>query len=149
MRTSSRLFAAGLAIAAAALALTMYELKVRRDFSAKTATTIGTVLRKGAMLRTSRRSQSQSFCWVEYEFAAPDGKARLQGWGMWSDACGLKQGGPVPVEYVVANPAVNRPPGGGPPIPSFLLWFAAGVVIVIAFIRRQSDIDVDGANEPL
>jgi hypothetical protein len=141
-RTSSRLFAAGLAIAIGAFALTTYELKLRRDFSGKTATTIGTVIRKGAVFGKSRRSRSEWFCWVQYEFTLPDGPRR-ESWGMWSEACGLEQGGRVPIEYVVANPDVNRPPGGGPPISSFLPWFAAGVVIVIAVIRRGSDIDVE------
>ena len=140
-RTSSRLFAGGLAIAIVAFALTMYLLKLRRDFSGRTAITIGTVVRKGALLGTSRRSQSEWFCWVEYEFTPTEGGARRKGWGMWDEACGLKREGPVPIEYVIANPDTNRPPGGGPPVSPLLLWFAAGVMVVIAVIRRGSEID--------
>ena len=142
-RTSSRLFAGGLAIAIVALALTMYLLKLRRDFSERTAVTIGKVIRKGAVFGKSRRSSSEWFCWVQYEFTPAGGGARQTNWGMWSDACGLRRDGPVPIEYVISKPEITRPPGGGPPISPLLLWFAAGVVIVIAVIRRGSEIDVE------
>src|SRR6266545_227191 len=137
-RTSSRLIAAAIAIAVGALASTMYLVKLQREFSAPTAITIGSVLRKGAVVGKSRRSHSEWFCWVRYEFSPPGG-AKHTGWGMWQDACGLKNGGPVAVQYVVAHPDINRPPEGGPPISPLFFWFAAGVLLVIGVIRRGSD----------
>ena len=78
------------------------------------------------------------FCWVSYEFTPPGGTPQ-KGWGMWQEACALRRERPIPIEYVVANPGVNRPPGGGPPISPFLLRFAAGVLIVVGVIRRGSE----------
>jgi hypothetical protein len=139
-RTSSRLLAAGLAAAIAAFASTMYDSKLRRDFSAKTDITIGSVVRKGAFLGKTRRSNSEWFCWVEYQFSPPGGASR-KSWRMWSDACDLRKDGPIPVQYVVGNPDINRPPGAEPPAPTLLLWFAAGVMVVIGVIRRGSETD--------
>src|SRR5439155_24044228 len=103
-RTSSRLFAGGLAIAIVAFALTMYLLKLRRDFSGRTAITIWTVVRKGALLGTSRRSQSEWFCWVEYEFTPSEGGPRRTGRGLSYEACGVKRQGTVPFGYAFAHP---------------------------------------------
>ena len=139
LRISSRLLAAAAAIAMAALASSIYEMKLRRDFSARTAVTIGTVIRKGALLGKARRSPSEWFCFVEYRFALP-GQPPRQGWRLWSEACGLKTDGPVPIQYVVDNPDIHRPPdAGGPPFPPLLLWFAAGVMAVVGVIRRGSE----------
>jgi hypothetical protein len=115
----------------------MYQSKLRRDYSAQTTITIGKVVDKGAFMGKTRRSHSEWFCWVEYQFSPPGGAAH-KGWAMWSDACDLKRDGPVPVQYVVGNPDTNRPPGAEPPVPTFLLWFAAGVMVVIGMIRRGS-----------
>jgi len=45
------------------------------------------------------------------------------------------------VQYVVANPEVNRPPDDGLPISPLLVWFAAGTLVVIGIIRRGSETD--------
>jgi len=137
-RTSSLLLAAALAIAIVASALTVYVVKRQRDFSEPTAVAMGSVVSKSGKPR--RGPDEGVFCWVSYEFTPPGGTAQ-RGWGMWRLACGLDRGRPIPIEYVVANPAVNRPPGGGPPIPPLLLWFAAGVLAVIGAIRRGSETD--------
>jgi hypothetical protein len=137
-RASSRLFAGSLAIAIAALASTIYDNKLRRDFSAPTTTTMGTVIRKGAFIgRSPRSNNSEWFCWVEYQFSPPGGPPRT-GWRMWSDACSLRRNGPVPVQYVIGNPDANRPPGAEPPVPTLLLWAVAGVMLVIAVLQRAS-----------
>lgn len=139
-RTSTRLLAAALAIATVALGLTMYELSVRRAFSEPTATTIGTVIRHNNPRRSRNRGPGM-LCWVSYEFTPAEGGPRRKGWGMWREACGLKTDGPVPVQYVIANPDINRPPDDGLPVSPVLLWFGAGILIVIGIIRRGSQTD--------
>ena len=140
-RTSSRLIASGLALAIVALGLTMYAYSVRRAFSEPTATAIGTVVRHSGRTRRQLSNEPGMFCWVSYEFTPIEGGPRRKGWGMWREACGLKTDGPVPVQYVVANPDINRPPDGGLPISPLLLWFGAGILVVIGIIRRGSQTD--------
>jgi hypothetical protein len=139
-RTSTRLLAAALIIAIVALALTMYESSVRRAFSEPSATTIGKVIRHSNPRRSRTRGPGM-FCWVSYEFTPAEGGPRREGWSLWRDACGLKTGGPVPVQYVIANPDINRAPDGGLPVSPLLLWFGAGILIVIGIIRRGSETD--------
>ena len=141
-RTSTRLLAAGLGIAIVALGLTMYAFSVRHAFSEPTATTIGTVIRHSSPSTRRIRTRGPGMvCCVSYEFTPAEGGPRRKGWGMWQEACGLKTGGPVPVQYVVANPEVNRPPDDGLPISPLLLWFAAGILVVVGVIRRGSETD--------
>jgi hypothetical protein len=118
--------------------------KQRRDFSAPTTITMGTVLRKGALLGKSRRIHSESFCWVSYEFT-PAGGAPQQNWRLWEPACGVAPGRPIPVQYVIARPDVNRPAGDDWSFPPLLLWFAVGVMLVIAFLLRRSEETNDAA----
>ena len=141
-RASSRLLAGGLAIAIVALASTMYQNKVQRDFSARTAFALGSVVRTGAFLGKTRHSHSEWFCWVEYQFS-PEGGAPRKNWGMWPDACDLKRETQVSIQYVVGNPDTNRPAGGGPSVPALLWWFVAGVMMVIGVLRRGSE-ETDG-----
>lgn len=137
-RTSTRLFVASVALAAVALVSAAYVRQLRRDFSAPTTTTIGTVVKKGAFLGRRRGSRSKWFCWVSYEFTAADGVVR-RNWRLWEPACGVSPGRPIPVQYVVANPDLNRPGGSEPWFPSGLLFFAAGVTVVIGVIVRRSE----------
>jgi hypothetical protein len=139
--TSSRVFAAGLVVAAVALALTLRQNRVQRDFSPPTKKTMGVVLRKGALLGKSRRSSTEYFCWVSYEFTPAAGGAPQRSWGLWQPGCGSAPGRMVPIEYVVAHPEVNRPEGGGFSFPPLLLWFATGVILVVGFILRRSEED--------
>jgi hypothetical protein len=98
---------------------------------------MGSVLGKGALVG-KRPSTGQSFCWVSYEFRAPDGRTR-QNSRFWEPACGTSRGRPVPIRYVIANPDVNRPDGSGPWFPESLFFFASGVVLVMAFLFRRSE----------
>lgn len=127
-------------VAVIALALTMYQQRQQRDFSQKTTITMGTVLRKGAMLGKSRRSSSEWFCWVSYEFTPPD-SAPVRNWRLWEPGCGVAPGRPIPIQYVVARPEINRPAGGGASFPTLLLWFVVGVIIVVATLLRRSEED--------
>lgn len=138
-RPSTRLFIAGAALAIVACSCEAYLRKVRREFSAPTTITMGTVVKKGALLDRPRRSNREWFCWVSYEFTPRDG-ARRRNWRLWQPACGVSPGGEIPVQHVVANPDVNRPAGGGEPwIPAGLFFFATGVTVVIAVIVRRSE----------
>ena len=139
-RTSTRLLAAGFAIAIVALGLTMYMSSVRRVFSEPTATAIGTVIRHSTP-RRSRQPRPRHALLGLGQFTPIEGVSRRKGWRMWRDACGLKTDGPVPVQYVVANPDINRPPDGGVPVSPLLLWFGAGILVVIGIIRRGSETD--------
>lgn len=135
------LFFASAVLAIAAVASLLYTRKVQRDFSAPTTMTMGVALGKGAFVG-KRASTGQSLCWVSYEFTTPDGRTR-RNWRFWEPACGTSRGRPVPIRYVVANPDVNRPEGSEPWDPSSLLFFASGVVLVMAVIFRRSERDAD------
>lgn len=139
-RASSRLLAGSLALAILALASTLYEGKLLRDFSAPTAIAIGRVVDQGAFIPKGRKaSSSEWFCWVEYQFYPKDAVTPRKGWGLWMYACDVKPGADVPIQYVVDNPDGNRPVGGGPPIPALVWWFAAGVTMVIGVLRRGAE----------
>jgi hypothetical protein len=133
------LFLASAVLAIVAVASLVYERGVQRDFSGPTKMTMGVALGKGALIG-KRSSAGQSLCWVSYEFSAPDGRTR-RNWRFWEPACGTSRGRPVPIQYVVANPDLNRPEGSGPWFPSWLFLFASGVALVIALIFRRSDQD--------
>jgi len=138
MRPSTLLFGvAGILIGVGVMSM-MYVARVQRDFSGKTTIAMGKVLDNGAVLRSSRRSSSEYFCWVEYEFT-PSGATALKNWRFWEPGCGVSPGRPIPVQYVVASPALNRPAGSEPSFPSWFCLFAAGVAVVVAFIRRGSE----------
>jgi hypothetical protein len=138
MRPSTLVFAgAGLLFAVASLA-TIDARNVGRDFSAKTTIVMGRVLDNGAMLRSSRHSNSEWFCWVEYEFTPP-GAAAHRNWRLWEPACGVSEGRPIPIQDVVANPDLNRPAGSEPRFPSSRFFFAAGVAVVVGFLLRGSE----------
>ena len=76
------------------------------------------------------------FCWVSYEFAPSAGRLETN-WQFWRDACGVTRGRPIPIQFVVDRPGVNRVAGNEPSsIPEVLLWFAAGVTLVVGIILR-------------
>ena len=137
-RTSTRVFVAGAALAIVAFVLAAYLRNQRRAFSAPTTVTMGTVVKKGAFLGKSRRSSSEWFCWVSYEFTPADGVAR-RNWRLWEPGCGVSRGRPIAIQHVVANPDVNRPNGYEPWVPAGLFFFASGVLVVIAIIVRRSE----------
>lgn len=143
-RTSSWLFAAGFVIAITAAALMYYHRHLQREFSKPTVTVIGTVVRGGrAPWRTGPSTGSPWFCWVGYQFSS-DGGAPRKGWALWWEweyACDVKRDGPIPIQYVVGHPERNRPAGAVPPGSPTLLWFAAGVMMVIGVLRRGSAAD--------
>ena len=136
MTISTRLYIAAAALVAVAAATTAHSQKVRRDFAGGTTITMGTVLRHGALLGKSRRSSSEWFCWVSYEFTPAQGGVR-RNWRFWEPACGVSQGRPIPIQYVVANADLNRPAGSERTFPSWLLFFAAGVTMVVGFLLRD------------
>lgn len=137
-RTSVRLFLAAAVVAAVAVASVVYLKRVERDFSPPTTITMGTVVENGAFLGKSSRSRSEWFCWVSYEFTAADGVAR-RNWRLWEPACGVSPGRPIPIQHVIANPDINRPGGSTPWFPSSLMFFAAGVTVVIGVIVRRAE----------
>jgi hypothetical protein len=140
-RTSSRVFAGALAVAMAALALTLHQRQQNRDFSEPTTITMGAVLDKGALLRRSRRSSSEWFCWVSYEFTPAAGGARQSNWRLWEPGCGVSPGRPIPIQYVIVRPEINRPAGETLSFPTSLLWFAAGVILVVGVLLRRSELE--------
>lgn len=136
-RPSTRLFLAAGALAAVAMASTAYSQKLRRDFARPTMITMGKVVRSSARLSTTRRTQSELFCWVSYEFTPAEGGAARRNWHFWRPGCGVSPGRPIAVQYVVADPGLNRPAWSEPSLPiSELLFFAAGVTLVIGFLVR-------------
>jgi hypothetical protein len=137
-RTSTRLLVVSAALAIAAVASAAHLRTQRREFSAPTTVTMGTVVKKGAFLGKRRRSSSELFCWVSYEFTPADGVAR-RNWRLWEPGCGVSPGRPIAIQHVVANPDVNRPNGSEPWAPAGLFFFAAGVTVVIAIIVRRSE----------
>lgn len=136
-RPSSRVFAGALALAIAAVALTLYQRNLRRQFAEPTTTSMGAVLRSGSMLGGRRRPSSQALCWVSYEFT-PAGGARQENWRLWEPGCGVSPGRPINIQYVVARPEVNRPAGENWSFPPLLVWLAAGVMVVVGFLLRWS-----------
>lgn len=137
-RTSTRVFVAAAALAIVAFVMAAHLRNQRREFSAPTTVTMGTVVDKGAFLGKSRRSRSEWFCWVSYEFTTSDGVAR-RNWRLWEHGCDVSPGRPIAIQHVVANPDVNRPNGSEPWAPAALCFFAAGVTLVIAVIVRRSE----------
>jgi hypothetical protein len=137
MRTGTELFGVAILIAIVAVASTVYLRHVRRDFSAPTTITMGTVVRKGALLGEHDTPGYELFCWVDYKFTAPGGGI-LRNSRFWQPACGVAPGRPIPVQHLIADPRVNRPAGSEPWFPSWL-FFAAGVTVVVAFIMRGSE----------
>ena len=136
-----RLFAVAAALAILASILWSWEAKQRRDFSGRLTMTMGTVLKKGAMLG-SRRRNSQTLCWVSYEFKAADGVTR-QNWRVWGPACGIEPGRPIPIEHPAGNPDVNRPAESNPWTPWGLTFFASGVTASVGFFIRRREPDDD------
>jgi hypothetical protein len=117
--------------------LSMVYVRAERDkFSGPKTITMGTVLAKGGGGRN--RSPTGLFCWVSYEFTAPD-RIRRTNRRFWEPACGTTRGRAIPVQHLVANPDVNRPAGSEPWFPSWLFFFAAGVTLVVAFLMREPD----------
>lgn len=142
-RPSTLIFLTSAALAIVAVASSFYVQRARRDFEGPKVITMGKVLGKGALLGRSRRSHSEYFCWVSYEFTPPDGKTRRNR-RLWEPACGVSAGRPIPVQHLVANPDMNRPAGSEPWFPSWLFFFGAGVAAVVAFIMRGSEQSGDG-----
>ena len=133
-RASNGVLAVSLTIAAVALLLTWRQQNERRDFSGRTTIAMGKVLGSAGARRARR---SEIFCWVSYEFSPSPG-ATESNWRFWRPGCGVSTGRPIPIQYVVGRPDLNRPAGDEPWFPAFLLWFAAGVGIVVAVIVRRS-----------
>jgi hypothetical protein len=140
IRISTRVLLAAVALAMVAAACLVYVRDVRRQFSAPTTITMGKVLKKGALLGRSRRSQSEYFCWVSYEFTPPAGGTR-RNWSFWEPACGTTPGRAIPVQHVIADPDVNRPADSEPRVPVSLFFFAAGVTIVVGVLLRSHEQD--------
>lgn len=137
-RNSTRLFAVAVVLGVVAFAGAAYLRKVKRDFSGPNTITMGTVLKHSTRSTRRGRSGSELFCWVSYEFTAADGVKR-RNWRFWTPGCGVSPGRPIPIEHPIANPGVNRPAGGGPSFPAGLLFFAAGVCVVVAVLVRRSE----------
>ena len=147
-RTSTRVLLAGVVFGVVAVASGVYVRNVRHQFSEPTTITMGRVLKKGALLGKSRRSSSEYFCWVSYEFTPPAGQTR-RNWSFWEPACGTTPGRAIPVQHVIANPDVNRPADSEPRVPVSLFAFAAGVAIVVGVLLRsheQDDPDTGATN---
>jgi hypothetical protein len=136
-----QLFAVAAALAILASVLMAYERKQRSDFSGPKTLAMGTVLKKGAM-GGSRRRSSEILCWVSYEFKAADGVTR-QNWRLWSHACGVAPGRQIPIEHPVGNPDVNRPAESHPWTPWGLTFFASGVTASVAFFIKRREPDED------
>jgi hypothetical protein len=136
-RRSSRVFIGALVTAAAALALTLYQGSVQRAFAAPTTSAMGTVRSHGALLGRGRYGGSESFCWVSYEFTPANGAVQ-RNWSFWAPACGVTRGRPIHIQYVIARPEVNRPAGDTASFSPLFLWFASGVVLVIAILVRSA-----------
>lgn len=139
-RTSTRVLLAGAALAVIAAVSLAYVRSERRRFSGPTTITMGTVLKKGAVLGNTARSRSEYFCWVSYEFTPPSGGTR-RNWRFWEPACGTTRGRPIPVQHLVANPDVNRPADSEPGVPVSLFVFAAGVTMVVGVLLRSHEQD--------
>lgn len=138
MRTSTRIFIAALVLAAAGLGPMLYVQSLRRDFTGPMTITMGTAQRSGALLGSTRRSKTPWFCWVSYEFTPPDGSKR-HNWQFWEPACGVSPGRAIPIQYVIANPDVNRPAGYEPWFPSWLFFFAAGALCFTGVIIYRAE----------
>jgi hypothetical protein len=117
----------------------LHQRQVQQEFSEPTTITMGAVLRNGALLGKSRRSSSEFFCWVSYEFMPAAGGPLQRNWRFWEPACGVSPGRPIPIQYVIARPEVNRPAGEYLSFPTLLLWFAAGVAVVVGVVLRNSE----------
>ena len=131
-RTSVSLFAGALAVAIVALALTQYQRKQHREFSEPT-----TIYADGGANVCAL--SSEWFCWVAYEFVPAAGGARQSNWRYWEPGCGVSPGRPIPIQYVIARPEINRPAGETLSFPTSLLWFAAGVILVVGVLLRRSE----------
>jgi hypothetical protein len=142
VRTSNRVLVAGAALALVALAATSCQRRERRDFSAPTTMAMGRVLHSGGLGSSSRFKDNDLWCWVSYEFTPTAGSVE-RNWRFWSPGCGVSRGNPLLIQYVVGKPELNRPAGDAGPssLPVLLLWFAAGVAIVVAIIMRNAPAD--------
>lgn len=135
-RRSSIFFTIAMGLALAAAALTLRERQMRRDFAEPTASSMGAVRSSGALLG-SRRKSSEWFCWVSYEFT-PAGGAPQRNWRLWEHGCGVSGGRPIHIQYVVARPEVNRPAGEDGSLSPLVVWFAAGMMLVIGTLVRNA-----------
>lgn len=140
MRASLAFFSLGVVLMLIGTLSLLYVRGVERDFSAKTSITMGTVVEKGSLLHRTRRSHTEAFCWVSYEFTAPDRRTR-KNWHFWEPACGTSRGRAIPVQFVVADPDLNRPADSEPWFPWWLCLFAGGVAMVVAFLIRRAESD--------
>lgn len=135
-RPSSTVFAIALALAMFALVRTLYEREQRRQFAEPTTNSMGVVLSSSERV-TRRRSSNELFCWVSYQFT-PAGGAAQRNWRFWRPGCGVSAGRPILIQYVVGRPEVNRPAGEEVSSSAIFVWFAAGVMLVIAFVVRSA-----------
>jgi len=136
-RRSSWVLIAALVLAMGAIALTLHQGNMQRAFAEPTASAMGTVRSSGSLFG-KRSSGAQSICWVSYEFTPAAGMAQ-QNWRFWEPGCGITQGRPIHIQYVVAHPEVNRPAGETWSLSPLFIWFAAGVLLVVGFLLRSSD----------
>ena len=136
-RRSSRLFAVALALALGASALSVHQMRLRRAFAEPTADAMGVVRSGGALLGKSRRGRGEYFCYVSYEFTPPGGSTQ-RNWYLWEPGCGVSKGRPIHIKYVITRPEFNRPGGEDTSSSALLVWFAAGVMLVIAVLVRSA-----------
>jgi hypothetical protein len=129
-RPSAPLFMIAVALAILALALTVNQRQLRRAFAEPSTTSMGVVRSGGALLGSSRRS-NEVLCYVSYQFSPPGG-ALQRNWRLWGPGCGVSKGRPILIQYVIAHPEINRPAGEDSGSSPFFVWFAAGMMLVIA-----------------
>lgn len=134
-RPSSRLFAVALALATAAVALTLYQGQQQRAFAEPTTNSMGVVRSSSGKSTRRKGSSSEMLCWVSYEFS-PAGGAAQRNWRFWGEGCSVSKGRPILIQYVIARPEVNRPAAENWSFPPLLIWFAAGVMVVIGTVVR-------------
>lgn len=136
-RTSSRLFAVAVALAIAAVALALYQREQRRLFAEPTENSMGVVRSGSGRATSSSRSGNLLPCSVSYEFTPPGGKTHRNS-RLWRHGCDVSRGRPILIQYVIADPQVNRPAADPASYDPFLIWFAAGVMVVIGTVVRVS-----------
>lgn len=136
-RTSSRVFAGALVLAMVAVALMLYQQQQQRLFAEPTENAMGVVQSGSGRATPKRRARRVLPCSVSYEFTPPGGTAQRNS-RLWPHGCDVSRGRPILIQYVIARPEVNRPAADPASYDSFLIWFAAGVMVVIGTLIRVS-----------
>jgi hypothetical protein len=136
-RPSSVLFGIVLALGLGASVLSVQQMRAWRAFAEPTADAMGVVRSGGALLGGGRRVRGDYLCYVSYEFSPPGG-AKQRNWFLWEPGCGVSKGRPIHIKYVIAHPEINRLGGEDPSSSALFVWFAAGVMLVIAILVRSA-----------